>query len=256
MPSLLHLDEQLLAIPEDDSCCSASGGSFGPGGGLPALPAPPRRWVEALEAVEAARAAPLPDRPHPLRKCASTPTLHSMTATCERGEPAGMEVYVVLRCFKEFGGGLFNRLPRRLRNGVRDAGICHYLAVFKQRDGSLVQFDFGPRGGDIHVSRGPFAFLSKSADGKMQRLVPGEVRCVHGVASGQWMRTRMLLKARPSVLCGCRVLCGLGVTVVLQPSWGCLVALASSSALGSPQCPEPRAHGVGGQTCLLVITKS
>lgn len=87
-----------------------------------------------------------------------------------------MEVYVILRSFKEFGGGVFTRLPKRVKHGVRDAGICHYLAVFKQRDGSLVQFDFGPRGGDIHVAQGPFAFLSKSADGKMQRLVPGEVR--------------------------------------------------------------------------------
>jgi hypothetical protein len=77
---------------------------------------------------------------------------------------------------QEFGGGLFRRLPKRVKNGVRDCGLCHYLAVFKQKDGSLVQFDFGPRGGDIHVARGPFAFLSKSADGKMQRLVPGEVR--------------------------------------------------------------------------------
>ena len=48
--------------------------------------------------------------------------------------------------------------------------VAHLLCMF------FVQFDFGPRGGDIHVARGPFAFLSKSADGKMQRLVPGEVR--------------------------------------------------------------------------------
>lgn len=40
---------------------------------------------------------------------------------------------------QEFGGGLFKRMPRRARAAVRDAGICHYLAVFKQRDGSLVQ---------------------------------------------------------------------------------------------------------------------
>ena len=73
---------------------------------------------------------------------------------------------------QELGGGIFHRLPPRVRSGVRDGGICHYLAVFKQRDGSLVQFDFGPAGGDIHVpARGPFAFLSKSAGGKLQRML-------------------------------------------------------------------------------------
>ena len=40
---------------------------------------------------------------------------------------------------QEFGGDLFKRLPRRVREGMRDSGICHYLAVFKQKDGSLVQ---------------------------------------------------------------------------------------------------------------------
>ena len=43
------------------------------------------------------------------------------------------------RCPQEFGGGIFQRLPRTLRKGVRDSGICHYLAVFRQKDGSLVQ---------------------------------------------------------------------------------------------------------------------
>ena len=33
-----------------------------------------------------------------LRKCASTPTLHSMSAVCGEGE--GMEVFVALRAFK------------------------------------------------------------------------------------------------------------------------------------------------------------
>ncbi|PRW32493.1 hypothetical protein C2E21_8371 [Chlorella sorokiniana] len=155
--SLLHLDNALVAIPEDAACCSTS------------QPAAPARWVDHERLLAAGEA-----RVRPLRKCASVPTLHSMQEAC--GESEGMEVYVILRPFKEFGGGLFRRLPKRVKNGVRDCGLCHYLAVFKQKDGSLVQFDFGPRGGDIHVARGPFAFLSKSADGKMQRLVPGEVR--------------------------------------------------------------------------------
>lgn len=328
---LLHLDERLRAIPE-----SAAGASEGP-------PCPPLAAQRGSQQGCAAACAPLEPRVRPLRKCASTPTLHSMATAAALGggetgeEGQGMEVYVVLRPFKvsaeqrplvegafrpccqpcctawpapaessrvaglagaavgaawvpavqapalaprcrqvyhppfkrgrpasprvvllplhpcrtaapvfaawalawlpachrvpprrqptsgpsspsapqlelpppwhtrfplvrlaqpaalstpptsslsphpcprlqEFGGGLFRRLPRRMRHGVRDAGICHYLAVFKLRDGSLVQFDFGPRGGDIHVAQGPFAFLSKSADGKMRRLVPGEVR--------------------------------------------------------------------------------
>jgi hypothetical protein len=77
----------------------------------------------------------------------------------------GMEVYVVLRNFKDFAGGVFHNLPTTLRDGVRDAGICHYLTVFKQPDGTLVQFDFGPSGGgDIHVSAGPFSrFLNRGS---------------------------------------------------------------------------------------------
>lgn len=157
----LALEEQLLRIPE----CSTSGL-------VASLMAAGQRGTASWGFdADMGRGEP---RMRPLRKCASTPTLHSMSAACGEGE--GMEVYVILRSFKEFGGGLFNRLPRRVKSGVRDSGICHYLAVFKQKDGSLVQFDFGPRGGDIHVAQGPFAFLSKSTDGKLRRLVPGEVR--------------------------------------------------------------------------------
>lgn len=166
VPGLFQrMDDHMTGVPE----CSSN--NFAP------MPSP-RGSLESCGGMR-------PDaRVRPLRKCASTPTLHSMLSpsggsdtSTSGAEEQGMEVYVVLRPFKEFGGGMFNRMPRRVRAGVRDAGICHYLAVFKQRDGSLVQFDFGPRGGgDIHVAQGPFAFLSKSTGGKMQRLVPGEVR--------------------------------------------------------------------------------
>lgn len=54
--------------------------------------------------------------------------------------------------------------------------MCHVRSAHTTIHPPALQFDFGPRGGDIHVANGPFAFLSKSADGKMQRLVPGEVR--------------------------------------------------------------------------------
>lgn len=102
-------------------------------------------------------------RPHPqrgmnaMRKCASTPTLRFL-GDAEAGN--GMEVYVVLRNFQEFAGGFFHRLPGPIRDGVRDSGVCHYMTVFRQPDGTLVQFDFGPRGGgDIHVPGGPIARL-------------------------------------------------------------------------------------------------
>ena len=66
------------------------------------------------------------------------------------------------------------QLPKPLRNGVRDAGICHFLTIFRARDGSLHQFDFGPQGGDIHVARGPFAALLSKDRGACAVL--GEVR--------------------------------------------------------------------------------
>jgi hypothetical protein len=119
-----------------------------------------------------------------MRKCTSTPTLTSLgeAATDENG----MEVYVVLRNFKDFAGGIFHNLPTTLRDGVRDSGVCHYLTVFRQPDGTLVQFDFGPSaGGDIHVSAWPFTrFLNKSSasqkpaagSSSRERSVGGKVR--------------------------------------------------------------------------------
>lgn len=108
-----------------------------------------------------------------MRRSASTPSLHAL---CD--DAGQLEVYVVMRSFTEFGGGLFRRLPAPVRRGVRDSGLCHYMTVFKQPDGSLVQFDFGPKGGDIHVARGPFAAIlskTRTAQGPGSAAV-GEVR--------------------------------------------------------------------------------
>ena len=98
-----------------------------------------------------------------MRKCASTPTLRSLGDSSLQ-EDAGLEVYVVLHTFKECMGGVFHNLPEPLRDGVRDSGVCHYVTAFRQPDGTFVQFDFGPSaGGDIHVSRGPFAHILNKA---------------------------------------------------------------------------------------------
>lgn len=114
-----------------------------------------------------------------LRKCASTPTLRTLGVPAgSLSDDSGLEVYVVVRSFEEFAGGLFNRLPGPLQEGVRDVGICHYMTVFKQHDGTLVQFDFGPKaGGDIHVGRGPLAMLlSKAPKRRRRNVVEGNVR--------------------------------------------------------------------------------
>ena len=56
-----------------------------------------------------------------------------------------MEVYAVTREFAEWGKGFYNRLPATVRNGLRAAGVCHYLVVVRQpEDGRLWMFDFGP----------------------------------------------------------------------------------------------------------------
>lgn len=92
----------------------------------------------------------------------------------------GMEVFVVLRNFQEFAGGFFKRLPEPLREGVRDSGVCHYMTVFRQPDGTLTQFDFGPAaGGDIHL---PGWLLDRMNHkrrlrrGNFKRRVDGKVR--------------------------------------------------------------------------------
>lgn len=111
-----------------------------------------------------------------MHRSASTPTLRVFGESSRSDD--GMEVYVVLRNFQEFAGGVFNRLPGPLREGVRDSGICHYMTVFRSPDGTMTMFDFGPEaGGDIHVGRGPFSrFLNKSSD---RRSVRRQVRaCV------------------------------------------------------------------------------
>eukprot|EP00890_Picochlorum_soloecismus_P003396 jgi/Picsp_1/4057/NSC_01568-R1_protein len=113
-----------------------------------------------------------------MAKSSSTPSLRSLGI--QHGGDGELEVYVVLRNFQEFGGGVFHRLPEPLRDGLRDTGVCHYMTVFKQKDGTLVQFDFGPlAGGDIHVSApGPLGrVLGKSPKGsRNKQRVDGQVR--------------------------------------------------------------------------------
>ena len=52
-----------------------------------------------------------------------------------------MEVYAVTREFTEWGKGFYNRLPVPVRNGLRAAGVCHYLVVVRDPNkGENLQF--------------------------------------------------------------------------------------------------------------------
>jgi len=43
-------------------------------------------------------------------------------------------------------------LPRILMDSLLDAGVCHYMIVIRDPDtGHCIQWDFGPKGGDVHV---------------------------------------------------------------------------------------------------------
>eukprot|EP00798_Chlamydomonas_sp_ICE-L_P028370 gene28370-31499_t len=81
------------------------------------------------------------------------------------------EVYVLGRPFNDWGGGLFKKLPPPVKEAVLNLGLCHYLVAIKQPCGTVVQYDFGPIGGDIGVS------TSQAGTG-----LPAEVRetCLEG----------------------------------------------------------------------------
>ena len=54
------------------------------------------------------------------------------------------------REFQEWGKGIYNRLPTPIRNGLKAAGVCHYMVVVRDGPGGdLYSFDFGPVGGDV-----------------------------------------------------------------------------------------------------------
>ena len=73
-----------------------------------------------------------------------------------------MEVYAVTREFQEWGKGLYNRLPTPIRNGLKAAGVCHYMVVVREGpEGDLYSFDFGPVGGDVCLA-GSLAGFPKS----------------------------------------------------------------------------------------------
>lgn len=92
----------------------------------------------------------------------------------EWDDASNMEVFVVARPFLERGMDIVRRHPSL----ALQVGICHFLTVFKTRNGGLYQFDFGPSGGRyIQAQRGPIAWLLNEDDqGRTGSPVAGEIR--------------------------------------------------------------------------------
>lgn len=114
-----------------------------------------------------------------IRRCASTPTLSSLSSCSSELSDRGLEVYVALRPFTEFGGALFAKLPPSVKDNLLGLGIAHYMTVFRTPDGRYTQFDFGPTGGrDIYVSAGSLDnFMALDQPKRCGKgTVPGEVR--------------------------------------------------------------------------------
>ncbi|CAI5977690.1 unnamed protein product [Closterium sp. NIES-65] len=59
------------------------------------------------------------------------------------------EVFMCYRALRELSGQFYHRLPTTVKNELRDAGLCHYMAIIRSPEGQLIQFDFGPRGKDV-----------------------------------------------------------------------------------------------------------
>lgn len=76
---------------------------------------------------------------------------------------------MVSRSFSEFAGPLIKKLQPEQREHLVDMGICHYMTVFKTADGQLVQFDFGPLGGDVQKAHGPLATFLRRARAAAQK---------------------------------------------------------------------------------------
>ncbi|CAD7697223.1 unnamed protein product [Ostreobium quekettii] len=90
-----------------------------------------------------------------MRKSCSTPVLSTLGIGEGRldvggGEAeGGLNVYVVARPIEKGGPQMLHSLSKDAKNAIVPLGVCHYMTVFETSDGRLVQFDFGPRGGDV-----------------------------------------------------------------------------------------------------------
>lgn len=123
----------------------------------------------AAVAAAAAAAADAPARASGTRSGMQRLHAPQPCSSCSGGRCNCLEVYVVSRSFTEFGGPVMKRLQPEAKEQLVDLGICHYMTVFKTADGQMVQFDFGPLGGDVQKAHGPLAAFLRRARAASQK---------------------------------------------------------------------------------------
>ena len=65
-------------------------------------------------------------------------------------------------------------LPRIFMDALLDSGICHYMIVLRDPGtGHCTQWDFGPKGGDVHVDLPNCCQLSRQQQQDQRRVAGG-----------------------------------------------------------------------------------
>lgn len=129
----------------------------------------PTAAVAAAAAVAAVCPPPSGSRRQQQRTAARVRHAQQPCSSCSGGRCNCLEVYVVSRSFTEFAGPVMRRMHPDVRERMVEMGICHYMTVFKTADGELVQFDFGPLGGDVQKAHGPLATFLRRARAAAQQ---------------------------------------------------------------------------------------
>jgi hypothetical protein len=87
---------------------------------------------------------------------------------------------------------LSSKVPECFHGLLEDVGVCHYFVIFRHRDGTLTQYDFGPVGGrDIAFEGSPPipAFALLGARWRQQRTQQAQRAEIREVKVGHILST-------------------------------------------------------------------
>lgn len=168
---------------------------------LPPEAAVARTSSTPAESVEGITSCSYPAHPLMKRNVSAPALKHFGRQQALAKEKESLEVYVALRAFLQRAP--FKHLPPSAIEFLEDAGVGHYSLVFKDRDGKLSQFDFGPSdGSDVHFDNGLIQrWLSPSpVVARRGRGVEGKIR----ERQVRWLISQGYVSLSRSTLLGCK----------------------------------------------------